>query len=111
MGSVDQWRRHTRDRHAIDPAELVVAGSLPALWARNWQRAPGQPILHDHDTAWVSAAEFEARTRARAGTLAAMGVGAGDRVLFSHESSLALVEWHVATLRLGAVAVPTNPGY
>jgi malonyl-CoA/methylmalonyl-CoA synthetase len=43
--------------------------------------------------------------------LAGAGVKAGDRVLCSAQPSAALVEAHVAALRLGAVVVPANTAY
>src|SRR3954470_1435250 len=112
MSSIDSWQRHVpAERRPFDPAVLTADGSLPQLWSRVWASSPSRPLIHADDDGWVTAGEFEARTRRRAGVLAALGVEPGDRVLFSHESSLSLVEWHVAVLRLGAVAVPTNPGY
>src|SRR5437016_255346 len=112
MPSAEYWERHVPpDSLPFDPTSLTASGSLPRLWAATWAAAPDRPLIHTVDGGWVTAGDFEERTRQKAGVLAALGVGRGDRVLFSHESSLSLVEWHVAVLRLGAVAVPTNPGY
>jgi malonyl-CoA/methylmalonyl-CoA synthetase len=60
---------------------------------------------------WCSAAELDERTRFAAARLAAVGIGAGDRVVWSTATSLDAVVACLGALRLGAVVVPVNPRY
>ena len=57
----------------------------------------------------LTAAAAEPMMRRVAGSLAARGVGDGDRVVFSLSNSAALLAAVVGTLRAGAIAVPLNP--
>ncbi|HEY8526297.1 MAG TPA: acyl-CoA synthetase [Acidimicrobiales bacterium] len=111
--SAAAWRRHLGPAaDGFGVADLVAGGSLPRVWAERWAAEPGRRVLWAAEAGgWVTAGELEERTRRRAGQLAALGVGPGDRVLSCLPSSLELVEWHVGALRLGAVAVPANPAY
>jgi malonyl-CoA/methylmalonyl-CoA synthetase len=93
------------------PADLVAAGTLPRAWVARRDAAPDQPVLHDEAHGWITGSSLAARSAAAAGVLAAAGLVAGDRVLFLHRSSIELVEFHVAALRLGLVVVPVNPAY
>jgi malonyl-CoA/methylmalonyl-CoA synthetase len=63
------------------------------------------------DPRWCSVGELDELTRRRADELAGLGLGAGDRVLWSTASSLAAVVVNVAALRAGLVVVPVNPAY
>ena len=58
--------------------------------------------------ATLSWRELDGRSAALARALAAHGVGKGDRVLVHSRNSFEFVETLFATLRLGAVWVPTN---
>src|SRR5687767_1221851 len=57
----------------------------------------------------LSAAAAEPMMRRVAGSLAARGIGEGDRVAFSLANSAALLAAIVGALRAGVVAVPLNP--
>ena len=94
---------------AFDPAVLV--GALPDAWARHWRSAPERPALTDAAGAQCSWGRLEADSARAAGRLHAAGLRAGERVLVSANSSLALALAHVACLRLGLVVVPANPAY
>src|SRR4051812_33182407 len=113
MTSSDAWRRHSGGAPvAPNRSGLLAEGTLPAEWARTWRQNPSQPLLYSvPDRRWIVAGEFEERTRARAGTLAALGVAPGDRVACCTNSPMDFIEWHIGILRLGAVAVPINPEY
>ena len=50
-------------------------------------------------------------TRRRAGELGRLGLGRGDRVLWSTASSIPAVVVNIAALRAGLVVVPVNPSY
>lgn len=63
-----------------------------------------------NDRALSGAALLDGVERWAAG-LAALGVGAGDRVAVQADKSLDLVQLYLATLRLGAVYLPLNSGY
>ena len=46
-----------------------------------------------------------------ANTFASMGVAKGDRVILYFEKSLIFVVAYLALLKIGAIAVPLNPGF
>lgn len=71
------------------------------------RRHPLQPALICGDTRY-SWRELDARTAALAQALADRGIGKGDRVLVHSRNCFEFVETLFATLRLGAVWVPTN---
>ena len=110
------WRDHLPAGRDWNPDELTARGSLPAAWEAVWARDPDRPILYDagagDEARWVTAAEFEERTRLAAERLMGLGLQPGDRVLWSMSSSLDAVVAHVGALRTGVlVVVPANPGY
>ena len=57
------------------------------------------------------AGELDEITRARAQGLGRLGLGRGDRVLWSTASSLPAVVANIAALRAGLVVVPVNAAY
>ena len=82
---------------------------IGAWVARRAERSPDAVALVDGPTgARTSYAELDDRVGARAGRLADLGVGHGDRVALLGENSPAFIEWLVAAARLGAIAVPVN---
>lgn len=103
------WARHLPPD--APPLDLLAAGSLPRAWARRWEEHPDRAVLSDINEGWTTGAQLEARSRACAELLASEGLGPGDRLLMSAESSGALVAWHVGALRLGLIVVPTNTSY
>jgi len=109
------WHDHFPPGTVFDPAELTARGSLPAAWAGVWGANPTRPLLYDlgagSDARWVSAGEFEERTRAAAAAFLGRGLAPGDRVLWSMGSSLAAVVANVGALRAGLVVVPANTQY
>ena len=107
----DAWAVHVPQGESFDPSELTADTSLVAAWSRRWLTEPDRPVVHDPVAGWVAAGELEARSRAGAGRLHAAGVRAGDRVLLSGRNTVDLIVAHIASLRLGAVVVPTNGSY
>jgi malonyl-CoA/methylmalonyl-CoA synthetase len=100
----------------MDPGALTARGSLPAAWLDVWKANPSAPLIYDvgagADARWVTASEFEERTRAAGERLLGLGLLPGDRVLWSTSSSLNAVVAHVGAIRTGrAVVVPVNPAY
>lgn len=95
------------------PSEVARLGSsnLTGRWAQHWASDPVQQLLFDDRSGWVSAGEFEERTRCVAGRYRAAGLAPGDRLLVSAPSSVDLAVACVAALRLGLVVVPVNTGY
>ncbi|MHB1776575.1 MAG: class I adenylate-forming enzyme family protein [Acidimicrobiales bacterium] len=81
---------------------------LPAIWAARWAAAGAAPALvvdrvaHTYD-------ELDHRTRTAAGRLAGVGLGRGDRLLWSAGPSLDAITVALAALRIGAVLVPFSP--
>lgn len=77
--------------------------------ARRAERSPDAVALVDGPSgARTSYAELDDLVGARAGRLAALGVGHGDRVALLGENSPAYLEWLFAAARLGAITVPVN---
>ena len=82
---------------------------IGAWVARRAERSPDAVALVDAATgARTSYAELDERVGARAGRLAGLGVGHGDRVALLGENSPAYLEWLFAAARLGAITVPVN---
>lgn len=91
--------------------DLLVGESLTRTWRARWSEQPTPRQLRDLDGGWISSAELEERTRAKALSLLAAGLVPGDRLLLSAGSSAELVIAYVAALRAGAVVAPLNPAY
>jgi malonyl-CoA/methylmalonyl-CoA synthetase len=95
-------------------AAVAAEESLPRVWAGRWREAPHAPALVDltgDDEVVHTRGDLERDSAAAAATLAARGVAAGDRVVFSGAPSAAYVQLYLAALRLGAVIVPANTAY
>src|SRR5512133_660582 len=105
------WQAHLPAGVRAEDLDLTAKGTLPAAWARMWASAPSAPTLFAQDRGWIHGAELEEASRRIAGRLQGAGLGPGDRMLFSAESSLELVIAHVAALRSGIVVVPANTAY
>lgn len=56
-------------------------------------------------------ADVEGGSNAAARVLRAHGVSKGDRVVLAAETSLEGMLAHLGALKLGAISIPTNPGY
>jgi malonyl-CoA/methylmalonyl-CoA synthetase len=98
-------------RHPGTLADLTPETTLPAGWSTAWRAHPTRPVLADASTptAPLDGAALDHLTTAAAGALAAHGVTAGDRVLWSGSPSLPSIVALLGALRLGAVAVPVSP--
>src|SRR5215218_2032717 len=105
------WGAHVPPGVCADNLDLTAKGSLPSAWVAVWASAPSAPALFDRDRGWIAAEQLEEATRRVAGRLQGAGLQAGDRMLFSAQSSLELVIAHVAALRSGIVVVPANTAY
>jgi malonyl-CoA/methylmalonyl-CoA synthetase len=105
------WGAHVPPGVRADNLDLVAKGSLPSAWVDVWARAPSAPTLFARDRGWIGGEQLEEATRRVAGRLRGAGLQAGDRMLFSAESSVELVIAHVAALRAGIVVVPANTAY
>ena len=109
------WSDHLPPGTELDPGGLIARDSLPAAWQAVWAANPSAPLVYDvgaGDAArWVTATEFEERTRLAAVGLIRLVLRPGDRMLWSTASSLSAVVVNVAALRAGIVVVPVNPAY
>ena len=82
------------------------------LFAIHVLERPEAPVLVDTETGErLTYRELDRRVGATAAALADHGLDPGDRVAFFADGSAALVIAHLATLRLGAIAVPVNLAY
>jgi malonyl-CoA/methylmalonyl-CoA synthetase len=109
--TVPGWEAHLPAGVRDGDLDLVAKGSLPAAWVSVWGSIPSTQTLFDQERGWISTAELEDASRRVAGRLQGAGLEPGDRMLFSAESSCALVIAHVAALRSGIVMIPTNTAY
>jgi malonyl-CoA/methylmalonyl-CoA synthetase len=109
------WREHLSAGTDLNVEDLTARRSLPAAWAEVWGTNPSAPLIYDAgagDAArWVTAGEFEERTRLAAAQLMSLGLQAGDRLLWCTGSSVAAVVANVGALRAGLVVVPANAAY
>jgi fatty-acyl-CoA synthase len=102
-----------RPHHKFWPKRLPHAITVPAtsLWhnlATTAARYPDKAALVFFGTV-VSYRELVARAERLAGTLHALGVQRGDRVVLDMQNCPQLVIAHFAILRANAVVVPVNP--
>lgn len=105
------WAAHLPAGTAPSDVDLLAAGNLPLAWTRRWAADALHPTVADDRHGWLVAGALEERSRRVAGRLAAAGLEAGDRILFSAVASVPLVVAHVAALRLGLAVVPANTSY
>jgi len=95
----------------LDPAQLSAQGSVTQALVAGWRAEPERPTLLDLGATtpgWCTGGELEARTAAAAAGLAAAGLGAGDRLVWSTGTSLDAVVVALGALRAGGVLVPAN---
>jgi malonyl-CoA/methylmalonyl-CoA synthetase len=110
------WREHLPAGSDFRVEDLTARRSLPAAWGEVWGANPSAPLIYDvgagTEARWITAVEFEERTRLAAARLMGLGLQAGDRVLLCVGSSLDAVVAYVGVLRTGVlVGVPTNASY
>lgn len=82
--------------------------SLVSVLHERASRESGRPAIFS-ESAVLTWGELGTRVRAAAGTLAAMGVTPGDRVILAASSTPAFVCGYFAVHHLGAVALPVDP--
>ncbi len=110
--TVRAWTGHL----AITPGELdpeamcrdLTRGTIPGVLASAGSR-PGATLTIDGER--LTHAQLQAHVGRHASVLAALGVMPGTRVVINAPTSLRLVAGYLAALRIGAVAVLTNPAY
>jgi len=129
------WRTHLPAGSDLQVEDLTARRSLPRAWSETWARDPGAALLFDTSSpssssssgeaaglgsgtasvaspsGWCRAGQLDEMTRATAEGLRRLGLGSGDRVLWSTASSLPAVVVNVAALRAGLVVVPVNAAY
>ena len=88
---------------------IAVVGNVAEYLARAAQETPARMAVID-GTRQVTYAALDGAVDALAAGMSAAGVGPGDRVALVLGNRAEFVEIYYATLRLGAVAVPINPG-
>ncbi len=74
-------------------------------------RDAGERTAIEQDDRSIDFRSLDARAERGAATLAAAGVGAGDRVLISASPSFEFVVAWLAALKLRAIVLPVNPAY
>ena len=102
-----------RPHYKFWPKRLPRSITVPAtsIWHNlktNAERYPDQPALVFFGTV-TTYAQLADQVDRLAGTLHAMGVQRGDRVVLDMQNSPQLIVAHYAILRANAVVVPVNP--
>ncbi len=115
------WRTHLPAGTDLHVEDLTARRSLPRAWSETWARDPGAELLFDTSSpssspsssppGWCRAGQLDEMTRATAEGLRRLGLGPGDRILWSTASSLPAVVVNIAALRAGLVVVPVNAAY
>lgn len=72
---------------------------------------PALEFIGDGETTTVTYGELEQAVRQAMAFLSAKGVEPGDRVALQLPKCLPFIYLHLATMRLGAISLPLNPGY
>lgn len=96
----------------LDPEALrrdLTEGTIPGVLAGAADRMPGGTLTIDGEP--LTHAQLHTSARRYASVLAALGVTPGTRVAINAPGSMHLVVGYLAALRIGAVAVLTNPAY
>jgi malonyl-CoA/methylmalonyl-CoA synthetase len=102
------WRRHLGED--VDPDALrteLTAGTLGEAFAAVAADRPDAPALEIDGDA-LTHGELDARAARVGGFMRARGVEPGDRVLLCAPTSMALVVAYLATVRVGATAMPCD---
>ncbi|MDN5894323.1 MAG: AMP-binding protein [Nocardioides sp.] len=111
--SLLHWARHLGvPVDDLDPTQLredLSAGTIPQALGRAAEQHGDSTLTVDDERCTLAALELDVRRRA--GTLAGMSIGKGQRVVIHAPSSLSMVTSYLAVLATGATAVLTNPGY
>ncbi|TDY15806.1 crotonobetaine/carnitine-CoA ligase [Paraburkholderia sp. BL6665CI2N2] len=89
------------------PGKNAAAFTLPAMLAARAARNPNAVLFSDRLTHWTGAEALDIAAR-RAGSLAAHGVGRGDRVALLCTNRSEFMEIVLGCAWLGAIAVPIN---
>jgi malonyl-CoA/methylmalonyl-CoA synthetase len=108
------WRAHLPLGSDFEVGGLRARHTLPRAWAGVWRAEPDAPLLLDAGAGaheWCRAGELDDRSAAAAAHLWRLGLGPGDRMVWSASSSLSAVIANIAALRAGLVVVPVNPAY
>jgi malonyl-CoA/methylmalonyl-CoA synthetase len=92
-------------------SDLTSGTTLPQSWTASWRAHPARPVLIDgaDPSSLLDGAALDQLTAAAATTLAAAGVTAGDRVMWSCTPGLTPIVSLLGALRLGAIVVPVSP--
>ncbi|MBM37022.1 MAG: long-chain fatty acid--CoA ligase [Acidimicrobiaceae bacterium] len=108
---MNTWQRHLPKGLEASKVDLLAGETLPRIWVDQWRQHPQRDVIYDPKQGWVKSETLLTQSEVVAKRLAHAGVGPGDRVLLSASTSVELVTAHVASLRLGAVVIPTNGAY
>lgn len=105
------WAVHLPQGMIPQDVDLAAGNTLPGSWLLRWAADPRHQTVYDDVGGWVTAEQFEQRSRAVAARYAAAGLQTGDRLVMSAAPSTAFVVAYVAALRLGLTVVPLNGAY
>ncbi len=111
MAADPAWAVHLPAETRAGDVDLLADGSLTRRWLARWTSDGAARVVQDAEGTWMTAAELEARTRARAEGLRGAGLTPGERVIIAAQRSAAFLVAYVAALRAGLTVVTLNPAY
>lgn len=85
--------------------------SIARVLIDRWRSVPQRPLLHFESPGWVTNGQVDELSGRLAGGLLDLGISKGDRVVLNSAAGLEYIAMMLAVLRVGAIAVPTNPSY
>lgn len=108
---VSSWNIHVGPDQSFDPLELVKDESLTTAWVEMLSRETNRNLFREFDGEWISRSDFLALSTKAAKCLRSSGLRQGDRVVLSASTSVNMLAYYVAALRLSLIVVPINTSY
>jgi len=110
-GSAPEWAAHLPAGDNWNEYDPYEGQNVPQVLQERSLAAPDRPVLNIEPTGWITRGELDELVSRLAGGLLGLGVSKRDRVVLSSAASLEYIAMLLATMRTGAIAVPTNPSY
>lgn len=111
VNPVSSWDIHIGHNQNFELIDLLKDGSLTAAWLEMLSREPNRRLFRDFDGDWISRGSFLSSTLQAAKYLHSIGLCKGDRVILSASTSVNMLVYYVASLRLSLIVVPVNTSY
>jgi malonyl-CoA/methylmalonyl-CoA synthetase len=110
-GSEPEWAAHLPAKENWNDYDPYEGQSVPQVLQERWLATPERPVLNIEPKWWITRGELDELVSRSARGLLGLGVSKGDRVVLSAVASPEYIAMVLATMTIGAIAVPTNPSY